>query len=776
MTNLVIDIAPETSGTALGEITADFFGGILINQNDFYDYMEDYEQLGLTYVRYPGGTIAEVGIIIDGSIKFAPEPITYDEMITDRSNLAYDLSFPELTNPDLLAADDANGDQNSYGSLSEIMEFCIENDAALSIILPTTRYFTGLDLTDPSQMEAMRSLIVSDVTIFLDRIKNGEYNNGELPKNIIFEIGNEVYSSPIEYAVVSQIYLSTINALMGQSNIDYQIAFQMNVGSAQFQELYDQDYFDHYFDETGSPLIPQLEGFTFDLDQSYGLSERTTLIEQMMAHILGGDILSIDLLRHHYLGADANTLSDSGAVLNQRDDILLFWLNEIALHGGSPDDVGYYVSAWTTDSSNTGDGPSGLSAATNTLVLFTHFLDLEVDLAAAWGINGSIAYWPSNSPTTVLTFSGQDGTTPGGAILGMMAEDVIGLTHLESTIDMVLEVDNPTDYLEFIYTSEQKTVLFYSVGALDGKALTINVDLWRFGFFSHAEIQNLGTDNGTEFGLASIESSSQDLMNNVVQITFDQSYEVVKIVLEIAGIQGTANSDTMTGTAGEDVIYGHGGSDVLNGWDGSDTILGGSGKDGLYGNSGDDFLFGEADDDKLFGGNGDDWLYGGDGSDALYGGSGKDVLAGGAGSDILYGGDGDDILHADWSGINGDRPTGHFNGKVESAGGTDEWTRGINDLFAGSTLSGGAGDDTLIGGKGADVFVFETGNDVIKGFQVGLDVLAINIPGVDQYDLASLVSDLTDKGLLLDFENGNSVLLQDVFTLINPSDGLALYG
>ncbi|MEO0683316.1 MAG: hypothetical protein AAF192_23260 [Pseudomonadota bacterium] len=77
----------------------------------------------------------------------------------------------------------------------------------------------------------------------------------------------------------------------------------------------------------------------------------------------------------------------------------------------------------------------------------------------------------------------------------------------------------------------------------------------------------------------------------------------------------------------------------------------------------------------------DDRLRGWSGNDLIRGFDGDDVLRGDRGRDRLNGGDGDDVLN------------------------------------------GGRGSDLLIGGRGADRFVFSPGDDEIRGFKPGKDVL-----------------------------------------------------
>lgn len=768
MSNLEISIAPSGESEIIGEVTADLFGGILINQGDFADFSQDYTELGLTFVRFPGGTFAEKGIVVEGELVFST--ITFEDMVGDRSGFVYDLSFPELFNPELLASDDEDATENNYASLSEAMAFCIDNDTELAIILPGSRYFVGVDLTDSDQMQEMLTMVESDVRGFLDRLVAGEYNDGIYPEPIIFEIGNETYGSPIEYAIVSKLYIDTISEVMDQSDIEYQIAFQMNVGSSQFQTLFDQDYFDQYFDSDGSALIPQLEGFTFFPDENLPFGDRILLIEEMMVHILGDSISDIDLLRHHYLAIDIDVLNNDDGVINQRDDILQFWLDEIDANGGTSSEVLYYVSAWTTDSSNTGNGPSGLAAATNTLIIYGEFISLGVDRAAAWGINGSQAYWPDNSPNTVLTFSNQDGVTPGGQMIEMLATEVIGLDYVESSVNQVFDLEDPTDYIEFIFTSTSKTVLFYSVGELDGNSLSLNIDLSGFGSFSSASIENLGTEDGSLYGLAAVEESEQFLSDNTVTLDFDQDYEVIRVVVENEGIEGSSQDDVIEGTPEADFISGNGGSDHLSGWAGDDTIFGDDGSDLIYGNSGADFLYGGEGSDKIFGADGFDFILGGEGSDTLSGQNGDDVLVGGGGIDWIYGGSGNDIIYANGASEGTDfLSLGETNNSFQhSASIEGQWSDEVRDIYGSDVLSGGFGNDLVVGSKGVDNFIFDSGHDTIVSFQGGLDTISIDSSLMDltPAELVSLEDYAvhSDDGVVLHFDSDNSILLAEIMT------------
>lgn len=195
-------------------------------------------------------------------------------------------------------------------------------------------------------------------------------------------------------------------------------------------------------------------------------------------------------------------------------------------------------------------------------------------------------------------------------------------------------------------------------------------------------------------------------------------------------------SDPSGPTDFADVLTGSGRSDVVRAGDGDDTVRGLGGNDRLFGDSGEDVLRGDGGKDRLFGGHGGDVLAGNGGSDRLEGGPGNDEVKGHAGKDRLSGDEGSDTMHG---GGGKDRLVGgDSNDLLRGDAGND---RLVGD--AGSdTLIGGPGRDTLVGGDHSDVFVFAPrgGADVIldlsrhdridlTAFDIGLDDLTIRETG-----------------------------------------------
>ncbi|MEM9206690.1 MAG: calcium-binding protein [Pseudomonadota bacterium] len=203
--------------------------------------------------------------------------------------------------------------------------------------------------------------------------------------------------------------------------------------------------------------------------------------------------------------------------------------------------------------------------------------------------------------------------------------------------------------------------------------------------------------------------------------------------------------DILEAPSGQDfnVLIGLGGQDILTGKRGADSLAGGDGADILFGRGGDDFLGGGNGADILRGGRGDDILSGGKGGDDLRGGAGEDLLLGGNGADVLRGGRGDDIL--------------------EGGNGSDV-LRGGKGM---DILEGGAGDDILIGGKDADTFAFDPsqniGDDLIRDFEVGVDVVQLNADDVVAATAFLQENGITGDALRMLATSGNEA---DVTTIV----------
>ena len=125
-------------------------------------------------------------------------------------------------------------------------------------------------------------------------------------------------------------------------------------------------------------------------------------------------------------------------------------------------------------------------------------------------------------------------------------------------------------------------------------------------------------------------------------------------------------------------------------------------------------------------------------------GGGSPVIAGGKHDDRLKGGSGDDL-------IVGRRGDDHLNG-----GKGDDHLKGGRGA---DQLKGGPGDDLLSGGKGKDTYVFagEFGNDIVKTYKGGHDLIDLSGTGVGSFDeLKALMAEVGNR-VVIDFGNGDGL-------------------
>ena len=209
------------------------------------------------------------------------------------------------------------------------------------------------------------------------------------------------------------------------------------------------------------------------------------------------------------------------------------------------------------------------------------------------------------------------------------------------------------------------------------------------------------------------------------------------VLSSLAAISGTgnifANIITMTGS-GQATLVGEGGNDTLTGGSNKDTLNGGKDNDVLNGGGEQDILLGADGNDKLNGGDGNDLLAGWTGNDTMVGGKGDDVFVVVDGIDAVteLAGEGHDTVSSQAANYilapNVEElmlSTGAVNGTGNALDNVMYGNGADNKLDGGAGndyIKGRAGDDTLIGNIGHDRLEGEAGNDTLKG-GLGVDIL-----------------------------------------------------
>ena len=652
------NIFATNSPQVQGQITDKHFGAIGVNNFGFNHFEQDIDELGLTHIRFPGGEVSEAGYVVDGLIRLGTGEVNFESLQGDRTNFAFDLTHPELISPSALAYDDANHLlRDDIYSFSQVLDLAVNRGVNVGLVLPVDRYFTGADFTQETVRETAAALARSDVAVFLDRLKSGHFNNGILPDTIGFDIGNEAYSNPIEYAFIAKVFIEEIENQLRDTSISYELNFQMGRGSFDFENLKADGYFNPFFESAADP-IAGLEGLSYLLDENLSQDQRQIAIDVMMSGILGDTTQHIDAFRHHFLGVNSDRLESDGSALNQRSSIIDFWAAEMARFGIARSEFEYYVSAWSTNTNDAGGLPYELAGAANTLELFSHFMSAGVDSAAAWGVTSEFRYKEDMSSTTI-TDRLSDFVSPQAAILGLLSENIMGGEFLAT------EGDFETGQLRHYYETDQEFIVFFTVGELTEESLQIQFDLGILGDVDSVSVTNLDIADGTSSGATRHIELEQAVLDGHVRLEFDQPHEVAmltvakadstkfRILEQIEMIQGYTVKDPLkldTFRAGVEgtTVEADLGTDLVIGSDADDILKGGAGRASLaegdvtaakateLGRGHGDFIFGEEGNDTLYGFSGNDLLDGGIGDDDLWGGSGFDTFVFREGNDTVH--------------------------------------------------------------------------------------------------------------------------------------------
>lgn len=128
-------------------ISSDSFGARYVSFRSFDQFDDALSQTDLGMVIWPGGTMAEKN----------PERFGFEHR-------------------GLYNSEGTNGKPD----LEDMMQYCVEKDLSLTVVLPTARYADDHDL------------LRDHLSGFLDDLYSGEY--GAIPKSLTFEVGNEYYA------------------------------------------------------------------------------------------------------------------------------------------------------------------------------------------------------------------------------------------------------------------------------------------------------------------------------------------------------------------------------------------------------------------------------------------------------------------------------------------------------------------------------------------------------------------------------------------------------
>ncbi|MDO6587805.1 calcium-binding protein [Salipiger sp. 1_MG-2023] len=690
-------------------------------------YTELVRDLGVTDLRYPGGSLTE--------------------------------EYFDLSNPDAVTATgNETAETVDFIALSDFMAAAERLGSAATIVIPTRMQLSNrLDANN----DRLPEIDVEVLRGFIRDVTTGVYGNAQIAA---FEIGNEYWGSgrmnTAEYGRLAAEMTGIIRDEMRlveeglSEDIDIVVQAGWNFDHAKLSN--------DYVGVPAGAVIADLNA-RYDL----GLSES----DLGASGLPNWAKISNDLMISYFEGEGGQApdgvvthLYSKGQEVESQRSFMLRMIEKT--WGQSFDDLDIYITEWNSSGSSAlldDDEDYGLFQAHEMLEIVEEFMLAGVDVAHAWPLL-------QNSPNALSMGRSHDAISPAGEMFAIMASSLPGKTMLDFAPDS-RETEQELGYLDLhAFYGDSDLVLFLT--STSDQLETSRVDL-------SALVLGAETITGQVLGVASGQlpgsnSAQAELMALAVDAFYDDGVmeaalgpgEVMQITLSgiepsaefaalIPGlgaaivpaveaasatvssqapadgapeyddrIRGTDQSEKIKSFQGDDTVFGAGGNDTLIGGRGEDLLKGGKGADRLRGNEGDDTLSGGNAKDKLIGGHGDDRLYGGHGADGLRGGQGRDTLYGGTGNDKLHGGQGGDLL----------------------IGGS-----GANQITT------GFGRDTIRVNDGGMAF-----EDLIFDFTVGRDTLQIESDVIE--DLDALIFEASADELILVLGDSKTVVFEGDYT------------
>ncbi|MCE6951340.1 M10 family metallopeptidase C-terminal domain-containing protein [Cereibacter sphaeroides] len=604
-------IATATSGDdRIGSVIGDHhFGVNFLFDRDRLDagdsYLRAVNDLGISTIRYPGGTIAERMFDLAD-----PDGTLQNHAYGDRTRMF-----------------DPDGSGPLQGSTLGLWSALSAAGAAglsLSFVMPTIRFAGTYRDAAGNRYEAVDADLVRAFTQeFLARALAAGV---DIPA---IELGNEWWAdnsdvfgenlSAVEYGRIASRLAMVIQGAIDDFRatndlprdwVEPEILVQVGPGGRAEQVL-----------PNGEPVPEGYTGPTVSATQLI-FAEFNLAAEQ---RAMDG------LLTHRYL---TGTSVDGWAY-----NPFAAW-DRMADGNANFGDLSRYVTEWNVSARN--DDISGLKMAPWLVAMFAEAVQAGVDHANVWSVQQNNA--TRLSTTTGLAGETYRGLTVAGETLRIMNEQLVGLQSLNLR-------DMPETMMVEAFGSGSKTVLFIS--NMTGQSMNGEFDVSDIAAgYQHVWASSLGVASGDPLAADAVARigflAAVDLMSgNLLSVSLD-AYETlcIEFTLDRSGVRinGRSLDDRLSGSAAGDALAGGSGNDRIDGSAGADSIRGGSGVDRLFGGLGADVLAGEDGNDVASGGSGADILRGGRGNDYLRGDAGNDRLAGNSGRDYLSGGSGADTF------------------------------------------------------------------------------------------------------------------------------------
>jgi Ca2+-binding RTX toxin-like protein len=575
-----------------GTVARDMFGGNLLFDRDRVGETGTFslaaEKLGLTGLRYPGGSITE--------------------------------SMFDIRNPDAtVAVERDTGVARPVMPLSEFLTFAQEQGLAPTIVLPTRPA-----LADGAQGERLpEAAYLADLRGFVRDVLSGTYGAVDVRA---FEIGNEYWGSgrmtATEYGRLADAY-----ARLVQEEID-----------AHRAQHRDADWVEPRI----SVQMGQAGAWSTDAP---GHVQNGQIIGALSAEARD----AIDaVVGHYYSTVPYHELSSRDWVFDRLDVWATRWgLEDVAFHitewnvsRHHPTEAGvqyaqHMVAQFAQMVARGADAAWAWPIQQNTGTEFsrdegnpalTHMGQVYARLAARLPEAELVAVHYDNADLGVQKY------------LTASAEVLLVSARAEQAITVSIDPAMFGAGFDAGLTSVTATVMGYHGDPFARQPVS------EFRILSGIDL----SAGVVEFTLAPWEIAEIVLTYgaNGVQLSG------LLVETEVAGVAygdrivGTPHDDVLRGGSGDDLILGVGGNNRLYGERGNNEIHGGDRDDLIHGGTGNDRIFAGGGNNTIHGGGGRNEIHGGDGDDLIFAGRGGDTIHGGGGDDRIFGAAGADRIEA----------------------------------------------------------------------------------------------------------------------------------
>ena len=770
-------------------ITSAHFGGnFLIHQTpepgELADYIQAVRDLGVSNLRYPGGTITE--------------------------------ALFDMKNPNAAAA----GDENLIGQ-DQFLTHAASLNATVTLVIPTrTAFATGAWRALQNGTYGDRTVSASyddTVRAYVKATLAAAADAGVVVKAI--EIGNEFWlggqMTAAEYGRVANIALAA-----AQQGINDAIAAGDTTAARQPDLVVQSIHAQGMFSPAQPTQVWLVDGEITNKNPNRADAPSLQIpaqgsayqqLDKIIAELSPASRVLIDGIADHYYASYGLTVQPASNMAWGQDGNQQFMFTQMDTFesrlGLPPGSLDRYVTEWNAKTSGAPDN-RGMAQVAVMLDQFYEMATHGVTAADIWPL------WFQNANDTALLRSHDFSQRVPGAIFKMMSESLIGTTALfdyDSRPGPTINAESRLDVHG--YSSASRLVIFASnlstssqydmdleLNAVGDATLQSRLDSGRYFIVQtqlesdRGGVRDPGLNDGNVTPVISVGNGMMATGDNIRFLDPASArprgldpYGVWRI--EITHV--TSGADRIIGRSGNDVIQGLAGNDTIYGGDGSDQLWGGAGADYLNGGSGADMArydqataavradltapgtnTGEAAGDtylgieRLSGSAYNDTLRGNAEANILYGQGGADALIGEGGNDTYVISGADTVLEA----ANGGTdlvisPVNYTLGaNVENLSLTGAAVTGtgnaLNNRITGNAaaniLSGEGGHDTLVAGAGADRLIGGAGRDALFGGKdASADQFVFNAPtesvvgsgrdkvydfttGVDDFDLRTM--------------------------------------